>query len=159
MARPETARVLFLCTGNYYRSRFAEVLFNALAEKADLDWVADSRGLAPHLGANNIGPISLHTLQGLDARGISIETPVRSPMPVRKWDLEEANLVIALKEAEHRPLLEEHFSEWPDEVEYWHVDDLDVALPEDTLVNIERCVTGLIERLCLLRARIGAISN
>ena len=43
--------VLFLCTGNYYRSRFAEELFNHQAERADLDWIAQSRGLALERGA------------------------------------------------------------------------------------------------------------
>ena len=35
--------VLFLCTGNYYRSRFAEELFNHHAERAGDDWIAQSR--------------------------------------------------------------------------------------------------------------------
>ncbi|MEJ7592066.1 MAG: low molecular weight phosphatase family protein, partial [Planctomycetaceae bacterium] len=30
--------VLFLCTGNYYRSRYAEILFNAKAEEMGLEW-------------------------------------------------------------------------------------------------------------------------
>jgi protein-tyrosine phosphatase len=38
--------VLFLCTGNYYRSRFAEVLFNSVAGTMGLPWRASSRGLA-----------------------------------------------------------------------------------------------------------------
>jgi protein-tyrosine phosphatase len=38
--------ILFLCSGNYYRSRFAEEQFNHHAELAGLDWVAQSRGLA-----------------------------------------------------------------------------------------------------------------
>jgi protein-tyrosine phosphatase len=38
-------KILFLCTGNFYRSRFAEELFNHLARQKRLDWVADSRGL------------------------------------------------------------------------------------------------------------------
>jgi protein-tyrosine phosphatase len=29
--------MLFLCTGNYYRSRFAELLFNHLAKQRGLD--------------------------------------------------------------------------------------------------------------------------
>jgi hypothetical protein len=37
--------MLFLCTGNYYRSRFAELLFNHLAKQRGLDWQATSRGL------------------------------------------------------------------------------------------------------------------
>jgi protein-tyrosine phosphatase len=60
--------VLFLCTGNYYRSRFAEELFNHEAERASLPWIAQSRGLALERGANNVGPIApgvLHTLKEL----------------------------------------------------------------------------------------------
>ena len=37
--------VLFLCSGNYYRSRFAEHQFNAIADRDQLPWRADSRGL------------------------------------------------------------------------------------------------------------------
>ena len=36
-------KLLFICTGNYYRSRFAEILFNALASEARL---IGSRSLA-----------------------------------------------------------------------------------------------------------------
>jgi protein-tyrosine-phosphatase len=35
-------RVLFLCTGNYYRSRYAEELFNHLARAEGLGWRAFS---------------------------------------------------------------------------------------------------------------------
>ena len=31
-----TRRILFLCTGNYYRSRFAEVVFGGLTGFADV---------------------------------------------------------------------------------------------------------------------------
>ena len=42
--------VLFLCTGNYYRSRFAEELFNHEAGRAGLYWTAQSRGFALERG-------------------------------------------------------------------------------------------------------------
>ncbi len=45
--------VLFLCTGNYYRSRFAEALFNSVAGRMGLPWRASSRGLALERGVNN----------------------------------------------------------------------------------------------------------
>ena len=51
--------VLFLCTGNYYRSRFAEMLFNHLAVESQLNWKADSRGIATILGADNSDVISV----------------------------------------------------------------------------------------------------
>ena len=57
-------KVLFLCTGNYYRSRFAEMLFNALASRKDLDWTADSRGLATR---------DIQRWPGLSRRSRSIE--------------------------------------------------------------------------------------
>ena len=54
--------LLFLCTGNYYRSRFVELLFNHQATRAALSWRAESRGIALDLGVNNRGPISLAAL-------------------------------------------------------------------------------------------------
>ena len=54
MKQRQEKTVLFLCTGNYYRSRFAEILFNSVAEKMGLPWKASSRGLALERGVNNI---------------------------------------------------------------------------------------------------------
>ena len=62
--------VLFLCTGNYYRSRFAEVLFNSVAGKMGLTWKASSRGLALERGVNNVGPMEVSAVKALEARGL-----------------------------------------------------------------------------------------
>ena len=60
--------VLFLCTGNYYRSRFCEEYFNHLAQGHSLPWRADSRGLAPDITVfRNPGPLSIYTRQRLAA--------------------------------------------------------------------------------------------
>src|SRR5689334_1202389 len=61
-------RVLFLCSGNYYRSRFAEILFNHFAKARGLDWHADSRGLAKEFGKWNVGPISPYTVKAIEER-------------------------------------------------------------------------------------------
>ncbi|MGM4967020.1 hypothetical protein AB7714_26215 [Tardiphaga sp. 1201_B9_N1_1] len=45
--------VLFLCTGNYYRSRYAEELFNHLARRAGLTG-RRCRSLWPSSGAGTI---------------------------------------------------------------------------------------------------------
>jgi protein-tyrosine-phosphatase len=36
MAKRSEKTVLFLCNGNYYRSRFAEILFNGVTTLIDL---------------------------------------------------------------------------------------------------------------------------
>jgi protein-tyrosine phosphatase len=140
-------QILFLCTGNYYRSRFAEIVFNLLAKQMGIDYVATSRALALELGIFNFGPISSHTRRGLAARGIPLPEPVRRPMQCDEADLQSAYRVIALKEAEHRRYLTERYPDWPDRVEYWHVHDLDQATPEQALAEIERNVTALVEQL------------
>src|SRR5947209_4616021 len=71
--------VLFLCTGNYYRSRFAEAFFNARAPKADVPWRAASRGLAIELGVNNPGPMSAAAVARLCQLKIPVESYLRPP--------------------------------------------------------------------------------
>jgi protein-tyrosine phosphatase len=140
-------RILFLCTGNYYRSRFAEELFNHRAPGLGLAWSATSRALAIERGINNVGPLSVYTRQALDERGIPARGADRMPTPCDLSDLESARLVVALKEAEHRPLLRERFRGWEDRVTYWHVDDIDFASPVEALGEIDRHVDDLIARL------------
>src|SRR5947199_9473962 len=75
--------VLFLCTGNYYRSRFAEVLFNSVAGRMGLPWRASSKGLALEQGVNNVGPMSVAAVKALRAMGVCIGNDcARTPAPV-----------------------------------------------------------------------------
>lgn len=139
--------VLFLCSGNYYRSRFAEHLFNSLAEEHGLEWRAESRGLACDRPTGNVGPISRWALQGLERRGICIPGQPRCPILVTETDLENAGLIVAVKEAEHRRLLDERFPDWTDRVEYWQIHDVDCAEPDQALAEMERQVRTLIADL------------
>jgi protein-tyrosine phosphatase len=138
-------RVLFLCTGNYYRSRFAEELFNVLAAKHGLGWQADSAGLEPT--PQNPGPISRHTLAACARLGIERPTAERFPRKVLSGDFVTSDLVIAVKEAEHRAMMERSFPEHLSCVEFWHVHDVDCAAPADTIADLERRVGELIDRL------------
>jgi protein-tyrosine phosphatase len=139
--------ILFLCTGNYYRSRFAEIIFNDLAKKAGIDYSARSRALAIEVGIFNFGPISSHTRKALQRRGIALPEPVPFPKQCDDADLQSAYRVIAVKEAEHRPYLTERYPAWPDRVQYWHVHDLDRSGPEAALAEIEENVKRLVEEL------------
>src|SRR5262245_5303014 len=110
MARHGEKTVLFLCTGNYYRGRFAEVLFNSVAGKMGLPWRASSRGLALERGFHNVGPMAVSAVQALEALGVrAAQAVTRLPAPVTTTDLEGAALIVALKQAEHLPLLQERF--------------------------------------------------
>ena len=93
MRQRQQKTVLFLCTGNYYRSRFAEVLFNSLADKMKLPWRATSRGLALERGINNIGPMAISAIQTLEAaRGLYSDAECsRVPAQVTTEELESAD--------------------------------------------------------------------
>lgn len=139
--------VLFICTGNYYRSRYAEELFNHLAKSEGLAWQAFSRGAAEKPSAENVGPISPYALERLQAKAIVSDGIARAPQPCTFDDFEQASLIIALKDAEHRPMIERRFPEVAARVSYWHVDDVGFASPSVALAMIEDQVRELISKL------------
>lgn len=139
--------VLFLCTGNYYRSRFAELLFNHLAQQIQLSWLATSRALAVELGAGNIGPISKHSVEALVERGIPVGENFRYPIALGESDLAAASHIVAVERDEHLPLLKLKFPHWADRVEFWHVHDTNRARPREALAQIDQNVWRLIQRL------------
>lgn len=148
--------VLFLCTGNYYRSRYAEACFNHAATRRGLAWRAFSRGLAVHLApAPGLSP---HASRRLRVRRIPRRHTAANPAPATAADLRRAARIVVLKESEHRPLLARLHPGWEDRVEYWEIDDLDRAPPEATLAAIEARVAALLAELAARprrRARTG----
>ena len=143
MSQRHKKNVLFLCTGNYYRSRYAEVLFNSVAGKMGLPWRASSRGLALERGVNNVGSMEASAIKALEARGLrAVPEFGRFPIQVTVEDFEAAHWIVALKEAEHLPLLQERYPAWAEKVEFWDVDD-----GPEVLDLIEREVMDLAARL------------
>ena len=136
--------LLFLCTGNYYRSRFAELYFRHLAAERGLDWQADSRGL--RLSSSNVGPISQYTIEECEKLGVCAE-PLRAPRALREVDLVAAHRIIAVKETEHRVLIREHFPAYEERIEFWEVHDVDCAPPHEALPQLRRHVEDLVERV------------
>jgi len=138
--------VLFICTANYYRSRFSEYLFNALADKKGLRWQATSRGLKSWVGDDQ-GPVSEFTLERLATGRIHLSGDIRFPIQLTENDLVCADLVIAMKETEHRAMMTEQFSFWADCINYWDIDDIDCKPPGEALPLCEACVENLVQGL------------
>jgi predicted translation initiation factor SUI1 len=135
--------VLFLCTGNYYRSRFAEILFNSVAAGMGLPWQATSRALALERGAGNIGPMAPAAVEDLQTRGLRGGADfTRLPVQATPDDFARAHWIVALKQTEHVRLLQERFPTWTEKVECWEVDD-----DARALATIEAEVLDLAARL------------
>lgn len=145
--------VLFLCTGNYYRSRFAEELFNFLAPAKCPGWVATSRGIAVDLGSNNVGPIAEQTVKALHQRGVTLDRQfTRMPLQLNLSDLNDADHIVALKYTEHFPLMKNRFHSALtindiSRIEYWDVHDIDLMTSELALPLIEERLDDLMTRL------------
>ena len=138
-----TQSVLFICTGNYYRSRYAEIYFNHLVSKTDLNWFADSRGLEASAG-RNVGPISTFALERLTRQGILLSEPIRFPMQLEEKDLQAAGLIIAVNRIEHEPMMKKYFPAWAEKITYWDVADLDITDSENALSAIEEQIYLII---------------
>lgn len=138
-------RILFLCSGNYYRSRFTEMLFNHLAQTRNLEWSADSRGIVAQ-SSHNLGPIAQVVIEGLRARNIA-PGGIRNPRQLSELELTQADRIIALDEREHRLLMQHYFPNWMNEIEYWNVPDVDGMNVEKALVLMERNIASLVREL------------
>lgn len=144
MASTRDFTVLFVCTGNYYRSRYAELYFNAVAPP-HLDWRAISRGFDP--SPLNPGPIAACVLQRLRERGLQAPVQPTYPRRVTEADLHDAQRIIALDEDEHRSYVEHWFPAWCSCIAFWHVPDLHLMPAEEALDLIEFNVEALIREL------------
>jgi protein-tyrosine phosphatase len=139
--------VLFLCTGNYYRSRFAEALFNHESGLRNLEWRAFSRGLALerlHVPNPTLSP---HTAERLEAAAIGLHHTSPRPIPASEGDFDSAEMIVALYESEHRPLMAERFPQWTGHTLFWDVPDLDERTAQEALGAIETQVLNLLEAL------------
>jgi protein-tyrosine phosphatase len=114
-------QILFVCTGNFYRSRFAEALFNQKARAVKLNWHANSRGL--NLVPSQLG-ISPFAEEELIRRGVPKRLWSGTPKKLTKTDVAQSDCIILMDEAEHRRPFEKQFPhQTASKIQYWHIPD------------------------------------
>lgn len=136
--------VLFICTGNFYRSRFAEAVFNYHCSTKGIHWSAFSRGLAIHLVEGDLSPHAEQKLQELAIPRTHTPGPREY---LSDEDMQRAQVTIALDHREHHPMMAKQFPEWQDRITYWDAQDTHLEEPDYALIKIEKHVHQLIEKL------------
>lgn len=149
--------MLFLCTGNYYRSRTAEAVFEARAAAAGLAWQAVSAGIDTDQPQNKgpLSPIAAAYLRGL---GVPFDA-ARGPRQVRAEDFERATLVVAVDREEHKPMMQARFPMWASRITYWQVEDIDRTSPKTALPRLVRHVDRLVQSLATPTRRVSPLAN
>lgn len=139
---------LFLCTGNYYRSRFAEEVFNFQAIEKGIQWRADSAGLkVKETRHENKGTISPHAMEGFKRFNIEPIQHGREPKDVDETHLRESDLIIATSLAEHKPMIQELIPEYMDKIIFWEVEDIEFETPGKALPRLQKAILALVDQL------------
>lgn len=104
-------KILFVCTGNAFRSPVAEALLKKL--RGDLE--ADSAGTYP---ASRVAPNAKRLLERENAS----KNLKKTPEGIEQKNVEEYDLIVAMKE-EHRDYLLKEYPQLSEKVIVWDIDD------------------------------------
>ena len=90
-------KIIFVCTGNTCRSPMAMFLFNKIAKERNLDWIADSAGLAAY--GDPINPNSAKSLAKIGINDINYTSK-----DLTYYMVDEADLIVVMTN-EHKTAL------------------------------------------------------
>ena len=140
-------KVTFVCTGNYYRSRFAESYFNYLCDILKLNYIADSYGLAIHYAdelAEEHGEISPFSKERMESIGIPNFYFERDRKSLTKDAIENADLIVAMDKDEHTEMILEQFPTYINQFNFFKVKDVFDWEPKKTLDETQKKVEAMI---------------
>ena len=127
-------KILFVCTANIFRSRFAEEVFNSLATDSSSSLIAFSAGMK--VGEFTTRKIYYPALEQLKRYNIK---PIREnelSTHIDDLNLDEYDRIICMDEPEHKPMVEENTNLKGRDVEYWNIVDIP---EEDSRVSLPMC--------------------
>ena len=131
-------KILFICTGNSYRSPVAEALLKKI--RGDLE--VESAGTQP---AGMIAPNAKKFLE----RENALEKLKRTPEGIDQKNLEEYDLIVAMKQ-NHKNEILRLYPQTEDRIEVWNIDDpiyLPYGSDEEVFEEIKRKVMELAESI------------
>jgi protein-tyrosine phosphatase len=131
-------KILFVCTGNSYRSPVAEALLKKI--RGDLE--VESAGTQP---AGMIAPNAKKFLE----RENALEKLKRIPEGIDQKNLEEYDLIVAMKQ-NHKNEILKRFPQIEDRIEVWNIDDpiyLPYGSDKEVFKEIKRKVIELAKSL------------
>jgi len=131
-------KILFVCTGNSYRSPVAE----ALLKKFQGDLEVESAGTQP---AGMIAPNAKKFLE----RENALEKLKRMPEGIDQKNLEKYDLIVAMKQ-NHKNEILRRFPQMEDRIEIWNIDDpiyLPYGSDEEVFEEIKRKVIELAKSI------------
>jgi len=131
-------KILFVCTGNSYRSPVAE----ALLKKIQGDLEVESAGTQP------AGMIATNAKKFLE-RENALEKLKRMPEGIDQKNLEKYDLIVAMKQ-NHKNEILRRFPQMEDRIEIWNIDDpiyLPYGSDEEVFEEIKRKVIELAKSI------------
>jgi len=131
-------KILFVCTGNSYRSPVAE----ALLKKFQGDLEVESAGTQP---AGMIAPNAKKFLE----RENALEKLKRMPEGIDQKNLEKYDLIVAMKQ-NHKNEILRRFPQMEGRIEIWNIDDpiyLPCGSDEEVFEEIKRKVIELAKSI------------
>jgi len=131
-------KILFICTGNSYRSPVAEALLKKI--RGDLE--VESAGTQP---AGMIAPNAKKFLE----RENALEKLKRRPEGIDQKNVEEYDLIVAMKQ-NHKNEILRLYPQTEDRIEVWNIDDpiyLPYGSDEEVFEEIKRKVMELAESI------------
>ena len=95
--------ILFVCTANIFRSRFAEEAFNFLVVEERIPAKAFSAGLK--VGEYHVRKIHRPALEQLEKLNIKPKRPNELSVHINEVQLSKYDKLICMDEAEHKPMI------------------------------------------------------